>query len=348
MSMPEEQHAKVNSQRTGVKFTVVVTTHNYAHLLPDALRALVAQTSPDFELLIVDDGSTDNTQEVVEQFRPRFQDYRYLKQPQSGPAAARNFGAQQARGTHVAILDADDIWSPRYLETVRGKFESNPQVEVVFSDGLRILGNGRVLRPVFPPHLPVLDGPINSVEELFSLCTYFLPSGMVFLKSLYDRIGAFDTRFLHGDDFEWVVRAAIGGAYCLRIDQKLFLYRLHGGNLTNNAIAFLETWLRVYEERMKSSRLGPECERRARHFARDYVLRLLGICSPSQGRALLARSLESLQGDVFLRWAYLSTYLGSSYAIRPLKWGQNLFRMRRAGAQQVDLTAPPEIIFQSL
>jgi len=79
---------------------------------------------------------------------------------------------------------------------------------------------------------------------------------MVFLKSLYERTGAFDSRFPHGDDFEWVVRAVMAGAYCTRIDQKLFLYRRHGGNLTNNAIAFLETWLTVYEERMKTAAWG--------------------------------------------------------------------------------------------
>ena len=348
MSEPPEQSAKANSPHGGVRFTVVVTTHNYAHLLADALRALAAQTVPDFELLIVDDGSTDNTEEVVEQFRPRFQHFLYLKQRQSGPAAARDFGVQSATGTHVAILDADDVWSPRYLESVRNRFEASPQVEVVFSNGLRVLANGTVLRPVFPPRLPALDGPINSAEELFSLCTHFLPSGMVFLKSLYDRVGAFDSRFPHGDDFEWVVRAAMAGAYVVRIDQKLFLYRLHGGNLTNDAIAFLETWLKVYEERMKNSRLGPECERGARNFARDYVLRLLGVCSASEGRALLARTLETLPGDFTLRCAYLSTYVGSSYAIRPLKWGKRLITHRQSGQRQLDLNAPPEIIFQSL
>ena len=348
MSVPAEQVVKVDSRHSAVRFTVVITTHNYAHLLPDALRSLAAQTVPDFELLIVDDGSTDNTEEVVELFRSRFQDFHYLKQAQSGPAAARNAGSQRARGTHIAILDADDIWAPRYLETIQNKFESNPKIEIIFSDGLRVLGNGRVLSPVFLPGLPRLEGPVDSTAAFFSLCNYFLPSGTVFLKSLYERTGAFDSRFPHGDDFEWVVRAVMAGAYCTRIDQKLFLYRRHGGNLTNNAIAFLETWLTVYEERMKNSRLGPECERRARNFARDYVLRLLGICSASEGRSLLARALETLPEDFVLRCAYLSTYLGSNYAIRPIKGVKHVLRKLQAGTQQVDLTAPPEIIFRGL
>jgi glycosyltransferase involved in cell wall biosynthesis len=348
MRVSADQNANVNSRHGGIRFTVVVTTHNYGHLLPDALRSLAAQTLRDFELLIVDDGSTDNTEKVVDQFRSRFRDFHYLKQAQSGPAAARNAGVQEARGTHVAILDADDVWSPLYLETMQNKFQSNLKIEIVFADGLRVLGNGQVLRPVFLPGLPGLEGPVNSTADFFSLCNYFLPSGMAFRKHLYDRIGAFDSRFPHGDDFEWVVRAVMTGAYCARIDQKLFLYRRHGGNLTNNAIAFLETWLTVYEERMKNSRLGPECEGRARNFGRDYVLRLLGVCSASEGRTLLSRTLETLPGDFILRCVFLSTYLGSSYAIRPLKWGKHVFRKLRASTQQVDLTAPTEIIFRRL
>lgn len=341
-------NAKAEPSPAGMKFTVVVTTYNYAHLLPDALRALAAQTVPDFELLIVDDGSTDNTEEVVEQFRPRFQECRYLKKPNGGPADARNHGVQQARGTHIAILDADDVWSPRYLETVRNRFLSTPQTELLFCNGFRVNGDGRVIRQLFPPGLAPLDGPVNSAEELFTLCSHFLPSGMVFPKPLYARIGAFDVRFRHGDDVDWAIRAAMAGAYCARIDQKLFLYRIHGRNLTNDAIAFLDTWLKIYEERLKQSRLGPDCERRARRFARNYALRLLGNCSPAEGRSLLARTIHSLRGDLILRCACLSTYLGSSYAFRPLRWVKRLLLKQNFSTKRVDLTAPPEIIFQSL
>ena len=348
MSTTGEQNTKADSAGAGVKFTVVVTAYNYAHLLPDALRALAAQTVTDFELLIVDDGSTDNTEEIVRLFQPRFKDCHYLKKANGGAAAARNHGVQMAGGTHIAILDADDVWSPHYLETIRKRIEAQPQTGIVFCNGVRILGDGRVLRPVFPPGLPQLDGPVNSAEGLFSICDNFLPSGMVARKSLFASVGPFDTRFSHGDDVEWVVRAAMAGAQCVRLDQKLFLHRFHGSNLTREPIAFLGTWLTIYDERLRTSRLGPECDRRARGFARGYVLRLLGICSPAEGRRLLARTMKALRGDLILRCAYLSTFLGSNYALRPLKWANRLARKRHAGTRRIDLTAPPEIIFQSL
>ena len=333
-----------------MKFTVIVCTYNYAHLLPDALRTLAAQTFQDFELLIVDDGSTDHTEEVVRQHSSRFQNCLYLKKAHSGLADTRNVAVREARGTHLAFLDADDFWSPRYLEAVRNRLESSPQAQLVFSNGLRILGDGLIHRQIFPRGLPPLDGPLNSVVNLFSLCTDFCPSGMVFLKSLYERIGSFDTRFDQGlgDDVDWVVRAVIAGAYCVRIDQKLFLYRFHGGNLTNNPIAFLDPWLRIYEEQLKGSRLGPAFERSARSFARGYVLRLLAICSPSKGRSLLARTLETFPGDSILRCAYLSTYLGSTYGLKALKWGKYLMQKKLPARQHVDLNAPPEMMFEGI
>jgi len=333
--------------RGGVKITVIVCTYNYAHLLPDALRTLAAQTFPDFELLIADDGSTDNTEEVVREYSSSFRNCVYLKKPHSGLADTRNVAVRKATGTHLAFLDADDLWSPNYLAVIRNKLESTPQAELLLANGLRILDSGLILRPVFLPNLPPLEGPLSSAANLFSLCTDFCPSGMVFLKSLYDRIGSFNTGFDQGlgDDVDWVVRAVLAGAYCVRIDQKLFLYRFHGRNLTNNPIGFLDPWLRIYEEQLKGSRLGPEFERSAKNFARDYVLRLLGICSPSKGRTLLARTLHSLPGDFILRCAYLSTYLGSTYALKALKWGKHLMRRNIPGRQRIDLNAAPEMMF---
>lgn len=344
-----------NSARSGaadseVKFTVIVCTYNYAHLLPDALRTLAAQTFPDFELLVVDDGSIDNTEEIVRQYSSKFRNCVYLKKPHTGLADTRNVAVRKATGTHLAFLDADDLWSPYYLEAVRGRVESNPQTELVVCNGLRILDNGRVLETVFRPNLPPLEGPAGPAENLFYLCNDFLPSGMVFRKSLYERIGGFDTRFNRGlgDDTDWVVRAVAARAHCVRIDQKLFLYRFHGRNLTSNPLLIVDPWLTIFEEQIKGSRLGPAFERDARNFTRSYILRLLGICSPSEGRKLLAKTLETLPGDFILRCAYLSTYLGSIHALKVLRWGKRLMRRILPARRRIDLSAAPDTMFQGV
>jgi len=119
-----------------MKFSVVVCTYNYAHLLPDSLRSIAAQTARDFELLIVDDGSTDNTEEIAEKFRPQFQDFRYLKKSHTGPADSRNVGATAAQGSHIAFLDADDLWSVHYLAVMQEAFNTNPQAELALCEGI--------------------------------------------------------------------------------------------------------------------------------------------------------------------------------------------------------------------
>jgi len=346
-----QQDTSLNTPVQGAKFTVALTTYNYARLLPDALKTLAAQTFKDFELLVVDDGSTDNTEEVVERYRPQFCNFRYLKKPHAGPADTRNVAVQNARGTHIAFLDADDLWSPRYLQTVRDRFARSPQADLALSNGLRIRDDGTVLHAVFPQEIEVCEGTVNSAKDLFSLCTHFLPSGMVIRKSLYDRVGPFDTRFDQGhrlgDDVDWFIRAVTSGAYCLPINRKLFLYRFHGANLTTRPADFLEPWLKIYSEQLKCGNPDPAYEAAARSFTRNYVLRLVAHCPPAEGRSMIARTLQTLDGDLVLRCVYFSTYFGLNWALRPLKYAKRMIRERRV-AQRIDLAAPPEIIFQGL
>jgi hypothetical protein len=118
--------------------------------------------------------------------------------------------------------------------------------------------------------------------------------------------------------------------------------------LTADPVAYLEPWLGVYTEKIQHSRLGPEFERYARQFTRSYVLRLLGSCSPSEGRELLRQAIEALPGDFILTSALLSTYLGSTYATKILKWGKSLLRKKVRTARRIDLSAPPEKMFENL
>lgn len=339
----------VEARESGVKFTVIICTYNYAHLLPDALRTLAAQTYQDFELLIVDDGSTDHTQEIVRQYSPSFQNCVYFRKDHSGLADTRNVAIQKARGTHLAFLDADDLWSPQYLEAVLKRIAASPQVELVVCNGVRILDSGRVLGDVFRLDVPPPDSALCSSGHLFYLCNEFLPSGMVFRRSLYERIGGFDTRFNKGlgDDTDWIIRAVTAKARCARIDQKLFLYRFHGRNLTSNPLLIVDPWLTIFDEKVRGNHLGREFERNARNFTRDYVLRLLPVCSAFGARSLLGRTLETLQGDLILRCAYFSTYFGLIQGLKVLKWGKHLVQAILP-ARRVDLTAPPEAIFESV
>jgi glycosyltransferase involved in cell wall biosynthesis len=115
--------------------SVIIPTYNYAGYIADALESILAQTVRDFEVLVVDDGSTDNTREVVGRFTDAR--VRLLRKENGGTASARNAGRKVARGAYIAWLDADDLWRPVFLERMLTVLEAEPEVGHCFSDFVR-------------------------------------------------------------------------------------------------------------------------------------------------------------------------------------------------------------------
>jgi glycosyltransferase involved in cell wall biosynthesis len=116
-----------------MKASVLIPTFNRAYIIGDAVRSALAQTFTDFEIVVVDDGSNDNTQEIVEQFQD--DRIRYLRHEfNKGCSAACNTAVESARGEIVAFLDSDDLWRPEYLERQVNFLSSHPGVDIVFTD----------------------------------------------------------------------------------------------------------------------------------------------------------------------------------------------------------------------
>jgi glycosyltransferase involved in cell wall biosynthesis len=112
-------------------FTVLIDAYNYGEYIEDAICSVLAQNFPaeDREILIVDDGSTDDTQERLKKFGDAI---RYVRKPNGGQASAFNLGFAQARGEVIALLDADDVWTPRKLARVYEAFQDNPEAGMVY------------------------------------------------------------------------------------------------------------------------------------------------------------------------------------------------------------------------
>jgi glycosyltransferase involved in cell wall biosynthesis len=333
-----------------MKFSVVVCTYNYAHLLPDALRTLAGQTMQDFELLIVDDGSTDNTEEIAEEFRLQFQDFRYLKKPHTGPADTRNVGARAARGTHIAFIDADDLWSPHYLRSIREALTANPQADLVLCEGIIFrCSGGEVTEATLQRELPALCGPVSSPSELFGVVRSFSPSGMVFSKDLYNRIGPFDVESFGGfsEDIDWMFRALMAGAFCACLKRRLYLYRRHDSNLTNKASDSFRAWLKIYSRTLKEARKDPQVEALARGVLRSHSLRFLHTCSTSEGRLLLRRATEMLGGDPLIRLYSIGARVGMVGLLRLLRQARHIFRRVFRRKLAIDLSSS-ELVFEEM
>src|SRR4051794_36269759 len=115
--------------------SVVIPAFNRAFILPEALDSVLAQTFKDFELIVVDDGSTDDTEEVLRPYVER-RGVRFLPQANQGPAAARNRGIEAARGKYVAFLDSDDLWLPIKLSVQIPRMEAHPEAVMSYGNVL--------------------------------------------------------------------------------------------------------------------------------------------------------------------------------------------------------------------
>jgi glycosyltransferase involved in cell wall biosynthesis len=211
--------------------TVVMATYNYAHYLPTALASALAQTVSNIEVIVVDDGSTDNTREVVERFAadPRV---RYLYQSNGGHGAAKNAGVRAARGTFIGYLDADDAWDPRKLEKQLPLFE-DPSVGVVYSR-MEWMDPSGARRPYdrIPERLRPRRGRV--VKHLFF--DNFVPfSSSVVRASCYKTAGLMDEKLPMGNDWDLWLRVALTHRFEF-VDEPLLFYRVgHGGQMSKNS-----------------------------------------------------------------------------------------------------------------
>lgn len=205
------------------KFSVVMSAYNYGHYISQAIQGVLDQTFKDFELIVVDDGSTDNTAEVV----ASFPGVKYFRQENKGPAAATNNGVTKAQGKYLAFAGADDILLPRALELAGEIMDAHPEVGLVYGQAYMMDENGQVYRIRGSSILhqsAVIDGMEQIKELLFE--NRIIPSFMV-PRRCFDAIGGFDEELRAiAEDRHFCIRAAkkfsIG-----YIAEPIVKYRLH-------------------------------------------------------------------------------------------------------------------------
>src|SRR5580765_1257337 len=183
--------------------SVIILTYNYGRFIAEALRGVLAQTHPSSEIIVVDDGSTDDTQEIVAQFG---ESVKYIRQENSGVCAARNRGVEESSGDYIAFLDADDIWEPTKLEKQVAKFASDPAIALVHC-GMRESDDetGETIRV----HL---DGGEEGVAEnllLWEEPVIVGPGGTIMISRIaFDAVDGFDPRMKVGEDWDFCYRVA--------------------------------------------------------------------------------------------------------------------------------------------
>jgi glycosyltransferase involved in cell wall biosynthesis len=207
--------------------SVIVPAFNAAQTLPDTLDSILAQTFRNFELIVVDDGSTDGTRTLLERVRdPRM---RVIGGSNRGLAAARNRGIEHAHGQLLTFIDADDRWTPDKLEDQVEALERNPDAVAAYSWTAFIDQNGRFLFAKEPSNC---SG--NVYAELLRSCFVASGSNVLVRRSAVDAAGAFDTTLPAAQDWEFCLRLAARWPFAL-VPRYQVLYRIQEGTMSGNA-----------------------------------------------------------------------------------------------------------------
>jgi len=215
--------------------SVVIPCFNQAHYLDEAIESVLAQTYPELELTVVDDGSEDNTFEVAS----RFPGVRCLRQPNRGVAAARNAGLAASRGGFAVFLDADDRLLPDALELGVKQLTAHP--EAAFAAGMpRDIGrDGGVIREGVQPVI-AHDHYLNLLKD----CYIWSGSSVVYRRTPLEAGGGFNERLEAADDYELYLKLAREHPVICH-DAVVTEYRRHGSNTTRNAALVLTSQLQV-------------------------------------------------------------------------------------------------------
>lgn len=209
--------------------SVIIPVYNGAAYLRAALESVFAQTYRPFEVIVVDDGSIDDSGVIAQSFA----DVRYIRQANQGVAAARNNGIEAAAGEFFAFLDQDDLWTPEKLELQIGHLLSNPGLGYTLTQQQFFLDPGATLPAWFRKEL------LSTVHTGWVLGT------LVVRRTAFETIGNFATGYAAANDSDWFFRAKAAGIPMAVIPELLLLKRIHGGNESGRAKEVLSELLKV-------------------------------------------------------------------------------------------------------
>lgn len=214
--------------------SVIIPTYNYGALIGETLDSLRRQTLADWEALVVDDGSTDDTAEVLAGAARRDPRFRYLRQTNQRQAVAKNTGLAAARGRYVQFLDADDFIEHRKLERQVAFLEEHPEVDIVYG-GVRYFGDPDARERLYSmtgenlPWMPEVSGAGAEVLGPLVRDNVMVINSPLVRRALVSRVGPFDPRLPPAEDWDFWLRCALAGGrfHFADIPDTLALVRAH-------------------------------------------------------------------------------------------------------------------------
>jgi glycosyltransferase involved in cell wall biosynthesis len=210
--------------------SVIVPCYNQAHFLAEAIESVLVQSYEAVEVIVIDDGSTDNTEAVA----LNYAGVRCVRQENRGLAAARNRGLDEARGDLLVFLDADDLLLPEAIAVGVGALDRHPECMAAYGYSEFLMTDGS---PAPAPHRSRADGDLY--EVVLAGCPIIAPGSVLYRRSLFESIGVFDGTISPAADYDIYYRMTRRHpVHCH--GQVVAVYRRHGGNMTTQSRKMLD------------------------------------------------------------------------------------------------------------
>jgi glycosyltransferase involved in cell wall biosynthesis len=242
-------------------FSVVIAAYNAVGTLGATIESVLAQTRQDFEVIVVDDGSTDGTGAIAAAFAADDQRVQGHRQDNAGPSAARNRGIALAVGEYVSMLDSDDLWLPNYLAEMGRALEENPHAGLAYADAWNLdETSGRFFQATTAMKRKHPPGPTLAHEQLIAelLESNFVSGAVTVRRTVLEQVGGFDPDMSHGEDYELWLRIAISGFGVVRVAGQLAICLDRPGSLSDDDAAMVAGLHTVYQTVLERHPLSSE------------------------------------------------------------------------------------------
>ena len=224
--------------------SVIIPAYNAAEFLAATIASVQKQTFSDWELLIINDGSTDDTVAVVREYQETNHNIHLIHQLNQGVSSARNLGVEKSKGEIIAFLDADDQWLPHKLQQHLEHFKSNSRLGVSFAQVEILTQTGEATGQVSSSRLTDLKP-----EYLLSENPTTTTSNWVVRKEVFAQVGGFSPDMSYSEDLEWLLRVICTGDWeIVGINQVLTRYRTSSAGLSSNLYRMEAGWNQLVEK----------------------------------------------------------------------------------------------------
>lgn len=244
------------------KVSIIMPTYNNGKYIGEAIESVLEQTYPNWELIVIDDGSTDDTAEIVTGFaEPRI---RYIRQANRGVCVARNVGVEAAKGDYIAFLDADDRYRPDKLSAQVAHLDTHPEIGLTYGSRIEIDEHGQLV------NLARLPG--EATLETVVLSFPFAPTDIIVRRHWIDICGGFRQGFVVNEDRDLYIRLVLAGCRCVGLPEFLAYRRLNTQKTFRDLPARLDDMLRALDTAFGDVRCSQEIKALYRPAHRNVYL----------------------------------------------------------------------------